>query len=115
MRFLIDENVHKGLYYFLINLEYDVKLTPKSTRNGNLFSLIVAEERILITRDSDFLNISKYSHLNHKGIILLRIHPKDLTQQKKALSKLFSLEINTKNKIIIIYSLEKFEFVHKND
>ena len=62
MKFLIDENVHKGLYYYLINRGYDVKLSPKSARNGNLFSLMVIEERILITRDSDFLNMSRTIH-----------------------------------------------------
>jgi len=41
MKFLLDENVHRGLFSFLIKLGYEVKLSPKAIKNGEVFRLIV--------------------------------------------------------------------------
>ena len=48
MKFLVDENVHRGLLLFLIKLGYDVKLSPKTIKNGQVFKMAADEERVLI-------------------------------------------------------------------
>ena len=87
MKFLLDENVHKGLFSFLSKLGHDVKLSPKTISNGEVFKLALSEQRLLITRDADFLDNPLISS-KHIGIWLLRIRPKDLEAQKRAVSKL---------------------------
>lgn len=111
MKFLLDENVHKGLYSFLYKLGYDVKLCPKSIENGEVFKLSLSEQRLLITRDKRFID-NPYSSFEHLGVWLLRIRPKDLETQKLRISELleqFSPE-EFKCKVIIL-SDENFEFL----
>jgi predicted nuclease of predicted toxin-antitoxin system len=108
MRFLLDENVHHGLYPFLSNLGYDVKFSPKTIKNGEVFKLSTMENRILITRDSDFV---QYSKRENSGIVLLRIHPKDLLQQQRALSKFLSKNRKLENKTFRISSDIDFELL----
>lgn len=88
MKFLLDENVHHGLVAFLAELEQDVKLSPEGIVNEEVFGLAIKEERILVTRDDDFLNSSLYPPTKHFGIWLLRVPARDLEGQKKSVSKL---------------------------
>ncbi len=114
MKFLLDENVHHGLFRFLVKSGHDVKLSPKSIKNGMVFELAVGEERILISRDADFIDPFLYYPSRHFGIWLLRIHPRDLEAQKRATSRLlkqFSLPEEFKGKIIKILPDEEFEFL----
>lgn len=112
MQFLLDENVHRGLFSFLIKLGHDVKLSPKNVENSEVFKLAVKEERILISRDAHFLNSSLYPPSEHFGVWLLRIPPRDLETQKKSISNLLNKFPNSekfKGKKIILL-VEKFEF-----
>lgn len=111
MKFLLDENVHRGLFSFLSKLEHDVKLSPKTIKNGEVFKLALSEQRLLITRDKHFTD-SPYSSLEHFGIWLLRILPKDLESQKQSILKLlkeYSSE-KLKGKVIILFP-DRFEFL----
>jgi predicted nuclease of predicted toxin-antitoxin system len=110
MRFLLDENVHRGLFSFLRELGHDVKLPPKGSKNGEVFELAIREERILITRDADFVDHSLFPTGKHAGIFLLRIHPKDLEAQKKALVGLLKGADGFKGKSVKIVSETEFEF-----
>lgn len=113
MRFLLDENVHSGLFSFLVKLGHDAKFSPKSMKNGKIFELSLKEERILVSRDDDFLDPT-YTHSNNFGILFLRVPPKDLEQQKRALTKLlkkFPCTEDFKGKTIKLLSDEEFEFL----
>ena len=115
MKFLLDENVHRGLFSFLIKLGHDVKLSPKGFANGQVFGLAIEEKRILISRDGDFLNTSIYSSSKHSGIFLIRIAPGDLETQKKSISDLlkkFPEVDNFKGKAVILFP-ENFKFQEK--
>lgn len=92
MKFLLDENVHAGLLGFLKSLGHKAIDCPKSIRNGEVFKLALREERILITRDSDFL-AGQFAAFKHCGIILLRVPARDIEAQKMAFSSL--LEANS--------------------
>ncbi len=111
MKFLLDENVHRGLFSFLIKLGYEVKLSPKAIKNGEVFRLAVNEKRTLISRDSDFLEFPVYSSSEHFGIVLLRISPNDLKMQKEAVSKLLKKYSDLKGMVVILKSEEDMEYV----
>ena len=114
MKFLLDENVHRGLLSFIAKLGHDAKLSPKGIVNGKVFELALKEESILISRDSDFTDMPEFASSKHSGIILLRVRPRDLESQKRALSKLleeFSKADEFKGKVIKILPDESFEFL----
>ena|SRR3989344_6209452 len=110
MKFLLDENVHIGLLAFLIDLGYDTKTPPKETKNGEISKLCLEEKRILITRDSDFIDSAVYPNTKHNGIILLRIPSENLEEQKSSLSKLLKHK-DIEGKKIILLSEDKMEFI----
>ena len=114
MKLLLDENVHRGLFSFLAKLGHDAKLSPKGVVNGKVFELAIKEESILISRDSDFIDKPEFASSKHFGIILLRIKPRDLESQKRAVSKLldkFSNAEEFNGKVIKILPDETFEFL----
>ena len=90
MKFLFDENVHKGLFSFLSKLRHDVKLSPNGIENGEVFELTLSEQRLLITRDKHFTEV-QFTSSKHFGIWLLRISPEDIETQKQTISKLLKV------------------------
>ena len=113
MKFLLDENVHNGLVSFLRGLGNEVLQPPKGIKNGKVFAFAQKESCILLTRDNDFLN-EPFIAMNHEGIIFLRVHPKDLEAQQRALTKLltfFTEPDKFKNKIIRLLPNEEYELV----
>lgn len=114
MKFLLDENVHRGLFSFLSKLGHDVKLSSKGMENSKIFDLAVKEKRLLITRDAHFSNSDVYPPSKHFGIWLVRVPPEDLEAQRRAISKLlkqFPKAEELKGKVIVLLSGEKFEFL----
>ncbi len=108
MKFLLDENVHIGLLSFLIGLGYDIKIPQKGIRNGEILKLCIEEKRILITRDSDFLDSALYPNIKNNGVILLRIPSENLKEQEESLSRLISKN-SIEGKMIILYPKNKTE------
>src|SRR3989344_6108749 len=113
MKILLDENVHSGLVNFLKGLGNEVIQPPKGIKNGMIFAFAQKESCILLTRDNDFLN-EPFITTKHEGIIFLRVHPKDLEAQKRALTKLlmfFTSPDKLKNKINKLLPNEEYELV----
>ena len=110
MRFLLDENVHKGLFLFLKNSGYDAIFSPKGIDDVEVFKIAVKEKRTLLSRDSDFLD-DKFITSKHNGILLVRISARDIKSQITALSKLFSKYSSFDNKVVKLLSKDKFEFL----
>jgi predicted nuclease of predicted toxin-antitoxin system len=104
MRFLLDENVHRGLLSFLTSLGHDVVLSPKGLSNGEVFNFAISEKGVLVTHDRDFAVHSPL--VDHPGIILLKILPKDINQTKAAFERLLankpSPELFT-NKLFVVF------------
>jgi len=69
-KFLLDENVHKKLYVYLKENEYDIKLAPKGASDKQLASISKAENRIFVTNDEDFTD---YSDNRIYSVVWLRI------------------------------------------
>lgn len=105
MKFKIDENL-PFLIKDLIEKEGDYKAESVyheglgGITDRNLLQICLDEKRVLITLDTDFININQKNY----GIIILR-SPK---QGKNAIRSLFSDFLNnfplkkTKNKIVIV-------------
>lgn len=74
-RFLLDENVRKELYDWLIAKRIDVKRSPRSLANGALARFSLKERRVLVINDSDFTRFVRESIF---GVVWLRI-PQDDT------------------------------------
>lgn len=112
MKFLFDENVHRGLLSFLTELGHEVKLCPKSIENGEVFNLASSEQRVLITRDRHFVE-DRFISSEHFGIWLLRVPAKELELQKEAISKVLAQypSEELKDKVIKIVSSEDFEIL----
>ena len=92
MRFLLDENVHRGLQPFITTLGHDVRLSPKGLANGQVLSLAVSEGRILITHDEDFAKAALPSH--HAGVILVKIPSRRFEPLKQAMRKLLAQRVS---------------------
>lgn len=88
MRFLFDENVHRGLLSVLTALGHDVQLSPKGLSNGKVLALAVSEHRILVTHDEDFARQPLPSP--HAGVILVKIPSRRFEPLKHAMSKLLT-------------------------
>ena len=110
MKFLFDENVHRGLFLFFTKLGHEIKFCPKGIENGEVFNLALSEQRLLITRDKHFIE-DKFVSSKHFGIWLLRVRAKDLGSQKEVISKVlaqYSSE-ELKGKVIKLVSSKDFE------
>ena len=88
MRFLLDENVHRGLVSFLNGLGHDAVASPKGLTNGAVVAAATAEQRVLVSHDQDFSAFPPIT--SHPGIIWIRILPKDLTPLKVAFQRLLT-------------------------
>ncbi len=89
MRFLLDENLHAGTGGFLQSLGHDVIRVPPGIKNGEVLALAIAEDRILLTHDKDFLGYKwPPAGRPNPGVICIRIHPPVLERIVQALSRL---------------------------
>ena len=113
MKFLLDENVPRGLAPFLLELNHQIKFVPKGIENGQVFKLAISKKRILITYDEDFTDWIKFPPEKHYGILLIRISPHGLEEIKNLLTA-FLKEKSLKDlrgKLFTIF-LEKIEQIY---
>jgi len=75
MRFLVDEGVDVRVITLLKRQGHDARRVPSGAANGAVIRLIQREQRILVTRDSDFTNVMLYPPARYPGIIHIAIHP----------------------------------------
>ncbi len=85
---MADENVKLDLVKFISSKGVNIIYAPKGIKNSELFSFASKQGRILLTNDSDFLNTSLYPIKSSPGVILLRIHPPELSELKAVMLKL---------------------------
>jgi len=75
MQFLVDEGVDVRVIRLLKQLGHDAHRVPAGTTNGTVIRLARRENRILVTRDSDFTNVMLYPPSHRSGTIHIAIHP----------------------------------------
>lgn len=103
-KLLADENVKAKLVKFLVEQGFDATQAPKGLKDSELFASAVKEGRAILTHDKDFLNSARYPPKSCHGIVLLRIHPPELSKLKSATLKLlnkFSMK-DLKGKTIVL-------------
>ena len=88
LKFLADEDVDARLVKSLSNKGIDIVYSPKGIRNSDLYSLACKEERALLTRDKDFLNTALFPPSMCPAIVVLRMHPPDVSRTEHSLLKL---------------------------
>lgn len=95
MRFLLDQNAEARIGTFLISIGHDAtrvgKDHPPGLPDDQVLAIAVAEERILLTNDSDFGELIFKHHHPHAGVVYFRF-PLDSTASQKiaALERLLS-------------------------
>ncbi|MBA7512609.1 hypothetical protein ES705_04617 [subsurface metagenome] len=80
MNFLLDENVPVSIKKVIQELGYEAftlhDFNMLGVQNGEVAELALKENAIIITLDSDFLQLKK-SLQNKSRIIYIKIHPRD--------------------------------------
>ena len=61
------------------------QLGHASAKNGEVLGLATTRRNILLTRDADFADVSRYPLGRHGGIIYLRITPRTMTEVHRTL------------------------------
>lgn len=99
LKFLLDENVKKKLLKFLDSKGFDVKLSPKSTKDSEVAKISKQENRILVTNDSDF---QWYDKKQIHSVILLSIPQNDPRSLISSFEKLIKKCKNFAGKLITL-------------
>lgn len=100
MRFLLDENVPKGIYTEMVKRGYDVVhilFLKRGLRDREIIEIANEESRMIITLDEDFIQLSK---LIETGVILIRkkFRRDEIPELVSIIEKIITLE----GKIIIL-------------
>lgn len=84
MRFLADQCVYRSTIDLLRNLDIDVvtlkDLKAATASDEKVLELAKQAERVLLTNDLDFGQLVFYSLKGHRGVVILRIDPKNETK-----------------------------------
>src|SRR3972149_6420973 len=99
-KFLLDENVRRGLYEYLMGKGIDVKLAAKGEFDQMLLSRSKQERRILVTNDEDF---SEATEDEAYAIIWLRIPQGDEQALLKSFDELLKGIKTFESKLIVLY------------
>jgi len=100
-RFLTDENISKSLVAALREKMHNVKDIKEEklfgTPDKEIIDMAKREDRIVLTHDKDFSNISVFPLQSHNGIILIKY--KDLSPDNVIAKFVPLLDTELKNKL----------------
>lgn len=92
MRWLADENVRADVVQALRSLGHDIENVPHRSTDKEVMKRACAEQRIVLTCDTDFAKITLHPPSQSCGIAVLRVHPPILDQYMLALAPLLSTD-----------------------
>ena len=72
-RFLLDENIPIEVREFLNSKGFSAEYVPRGIANSEVALLARREKRVLITRDTDFLNSDMFPPNEYYGIVVFLI------------------------------------------
>ena len=101
-KFLLDENIPRAVKRFLESKGFSAEYTAKGIVNGKLASLSKANELVLVSRDSDFLNRAMFPPKDFSGIVVFVIHPPRRKKLVAAMSLLLADVSKFKGKLFIV-------------
>lgn len=106
MRFILDESVEFGLLAFLESEGHDATAVasqyPQSLSDGDVLAIAYAEQRVVITNDSDFGELVFRHKLPHSGVIFFRLPPGDTAAKIEALRKALKLNDERVDRFVVI-------------
>lgn len=101
LKFLLDENVHVGLYKFLRKKSIAVVFVPRAISDKQIALISKKEKRILVTNDEDF---TEYSQDAVFAVIWLCIPQGDLKVLLSSFEKLLNTGESFSKKLVILKS-----------
>ena len=99
LKFLLDENVKRVLFKFLVSKDFDIKVSPQSVKDSVIAKISKQEDRILVTNDSDF---QWYDKNQIHSVILLNIPQNDSKSFISSFEKLLKEFNNFPGRIIVL-------------
>jgi len=87
--FIADENIPVGLINFLLDKGFDVIRVKLRSKDPKIFERAKSEQRVILTRDKDFLNKDKFPPKESFGIIFFNINPPLIDSLQYSLNRLF--------------------------
>lgn len=101
-KFLLDENMPKDAKKFLGSRGFSAEYGPKGVSNGRVALLSKEMESVLLSRDSDFLDINMFPPGDFFGIVVFNIHPPEPEKLVKALSMLLEDVKEFRGKLFLV-------------
>ena len=93
-KFLLDEGVPKIVLRTMVEAGYDAKrvqdLGPRGITNGEVIKLAFSTERVLLSRDSDFLKLSRRIEKGMLGVVYLQAFRDEPDQLASHVSRFIS-------------------------
>ena len=80
IKLLADEDIDARLVKLLLDKGIDIKYASKGIRNSELYSLACNESKALLSCDKDFLNTALFPPSRLPAIIILRVHPPEVSK-----------------------------------
>lgn len=113
VKFLADENVRRRLVRWLLDEGHNVTVVTPSAKDPSIVPLATAKRRVLISNDTDFLDVNVYPPRKTPGRIVLRVFPDTLENQRESLAVFLSSndEKVCKGVIIVLWKGGFFEAV----
>jgi predicted nuclease of predicted toxin-antitoxin system len=113
MKLFADECVYRNTVESLRSWGHDVETVQDVGLIGHededLLAHAIAQERVLITIDLDFSNIRNYPPKDHRGVIVLRIRPRELKQVHLVLETLLQNTSQEElNQTLVIVDSKKY-------
>ena len=99
IRFLLDENVRIELTKFLAERGIDFATAKKSSGDKTLAGISLAEERVVVTNDTDFSEMCKGDVF---GIVWLRLPQNDPTLLVKKFSEMLDAGVRYADSLVIL-------------
>ncbi|MBZ0169685.1 hypothetical protein MELA_01131 [Candidatus Methylomirabilis lanthanidiphila] len=113
-KFITDVNVEKGVVDFLRDEGYDVKWVADldvAMSDQRLLDLANKEQRILVTNDKDFGELTFLQKKLSVGIILIRIKGRKASDKVKLTKKLLQDHSDRLPNHFVVVSRTKFRFI----
>lgn len=103
MKFLVDENLPKGVAQYLTDKKFDVLKAIPGSSDEDIAALASKEKRVLLTLDTDFANILSYPPEKFSGIVCFRIRNPRIDEILRTLNHIIEYfdQDSIKGKLII--------------
>lgn len=115
MKFLLDENVPISIKKIIQDNGFEAAslhdFNKLGIQNGNVAELALSNNAIILTLDSDFLNLNRNLQLKSR-IVYIKLHPRDPVKLRKIIEsflKKYSSKLNNPFKLIITETDEVYE------